>query len=590
MDSIYLKLGVAEMADLAASSKGVFYLLDLAPEPDPEDEDLQRFRTDPEALRMELFERMKAEGERATPAKVERQLAVLERARAALAALESVQAAGGQAQYHSVDLLDAEAVDRIVGEVRERHGRIDVLIHAAGLEISHALSDKTSDEFDLVLDVKSQGWFHLLKAASGMPLGATVVFSSIAGRFGNAGQTDYSAANDLLCKLTSNLRTTRPRTRGVAIDWTAWAGIGMASRGSIPQMMQLAGIGMLDPETAVPIVRQELEAGTRGEVVIAGALGVLLEDWDPDGGLDPETVRSRQRGPMIAGFGARHTARGLVIEGDLNPTEQPFLNDHRIDGTAVLPGVMGIEAFAEAASLLVPDRQVLAVEEVEFLSPFKFYRDEPRTLEIQTFLGLEDVEAVVASCRLVGRRQLAMQAEEQETVHFVGRVRLGGQLPAASGVEVPTVPDDGLEGAEIYRVYFHGPAYQVIDYAWQDGSAVIGRLSDNLPPNHLPDDRTVQMAPRLIELCFQTAGLWEIGRSGRLGLPWKVASITTHRSADAAQGRILAIVQPTSDGGFDARVVDESGSLLVDLAGYRTVASPAEVDPKALAKLRSVMG
>ncbi len=271
----------AIVADLAASSKGVFHLLDLAPEPNPADEDLQQFRSDPEALRMELFERMKAEGKRATPAKVERELSVLERARAALTALESVEAAGGQARYHCVDLLDGEAVDRVIAEVRERHGRIDVLIHAAGLEISHALSDKSGEEFDLVFDVKSQGWFHLLKSASDMPVGATVAFSSIAGRFGNAGQTDYSAANDLLCKLTSNLRTSRPETRGVAIDWTAWSGIGMASRGSIPKMMELAGIGMLAPEAGVPIVRRELEAGTRGEVVVAEDLGVLLEDSEP---------------------------------------------------------------------------------------------------------------------------------------------------------------------------------------------------------------------------------------------------------------------------------------------------------------------
>ena len=52
----------------------------------------------------------------------------------------------------------------------------------------------------------------------------------MAGRFGNLGQTDYSAANDLLCKLASAMRTTRPDTRAIVIDWTAWAGIGMASR------------------------------------------------------------------------------------------------------------------------------------------------------------------------------------------------------------------------------------------------------------------------------------------------------------------------------------------------------------------------
>ena len=363
----------------------------------------------------------------------------------------------------------------------------------------------------------------------------------------------------------------------------------MASRGSIPKMMELAGIGMLAPEAGVPVVRRELEARTRGEVVIAESLGVLLEDWDHEGGLDSEAVRPRQRGPMMAGFEARQTPRGLVAAGELDPKQQPFLDDHRIDGTAVLPGVMGIEAFAEIAGLLVQDRQVLAIENVEFLSPFKFYRDEPRTVEVQAFLG-PDSEEVVTSCRLVGRRQLARQRQEQETLHFVGRARLGEPPEVVSTLEVPSVPGEGLRGPDIYRVYFHGPAYQVIDLAWREGSTVFGRLADELPPNHVPEDRTLQMAPRLIELCFQTAGLWEIGDKGRIGLPWRVASVTAHRSVEAAQGRIMAVVQRASDDSFDAKVIDEEGRVLVDLAGYRTVESPTEVEPEALARLRSIMG
>ena len=142
-----------------------------------------------------------------------------------------MEKAGGSARYTSVDLLDAEGVERAIAEVRKQHGRIDVLVHAAGLEISHVLPDKEPREFDLVFDVKSSGWFHLLRAVGDMPLGATVSFSSIAGRFGNAGQTDYSAANDLLCKSVSNFRSTRPDTLGIAIDWTAWGGNGMAARG-----------------------------------------------------------------------------------------------------------------------------------------------------------------------------------------------------------------------------------------------------------------------------------------------------------------------------------------------------------------------
>ena len=82
----------------------------------------------------------------------------------------------------------------------------------------------------------------------------------MAGRFGNGGQTDYSAANDLMCKIASSFRRTRPATRAIAIDWTAWGGIGMATRGSIPKMMEMAGIDMLPPEAGIPWIRRELTA------------------------------------------------------------------------------------------------------------------------------------------------------------------------------------------------------------------------------------------------------------------------------------------------------------------------------------------
>src|ERR1022692_3529980 len=256
-------------ADLATASGGTFYLLDLVPEPDPENPDLKRFVTDKDGLKRDLFARIQARGERATPALVEKELAALERAQAAHSAIAAVQAAGGAAHYFSVNLTDADAVAKVIQRVRERSGRIDVLLHAAGIERSHFLPDKDPREFDLVFDVKSDGWFNLLHAIGDMPLTATVAFSSIAGRFGNAGQTDYSSANDLLCKITSGFRNTRPATRGIVIDWTAWGGIGMATRGSIPKMMELAGIDMLPPEAGIPLIRRELTTGsTRGEIVV----------------------------------------------------------------------------------------------------------------------------------------------------------------------------------------------------------------------------------------------------------------------------------------------------------------------------------
>ncbi len=106
-----------------------------------------------------------------------------------------------------MNLLDDQAIAKVIGQLKEGPGKLDVLIHAGGLEISRFLADKPAEEFDLVFDVKCDGWHSLLSAIGDMPLGAAVVFSSVAGRFGNGGQTDYSAANDLLCKSISGFRS-----------------------------------------------------------------------------------------------------------------------------------------------------------------------------------------------------------------------------------------------------------------------------------------------------------------------------------------------------------------------------------------------
>jgi len=590
-------------ADLATASGGTFYLLDLVPEPDPENPDLKRFATDKDGLKRDLFARIQARGERATPALVERELAALERAQAALSAIAAVRTAGGTAHYFSVNLTDADAVAKIIQQIRERSNHIDVLLHAAGIERSHFLPDKDSREFDLVFDVKSDGWFHLLHAIGDMPLGATVAFSSIAGRFGNAGQTDYSAANDLLCKITSSFRTTRPATRGIVVDWTAWGGIGMATRGSIPKMMELAGIDMLPPEAGIPLIRRELtEGGTRGEIVIGQRLGVLLNEWDATGGLDTSATEGSKNwaaqgsgsGPMVGKISSVNIQSGLTIETTLDPRIQPFLHDHQIDGTPVLPGVMGIEAFAEAALCLLPGWHVAALEDVNFLAPFKFYRNEPRTVTVEAVVYPQrDTSTLVADCRLTGSRSLPNQASPQVTTHFTGRVRLAKETHDAVTVPALGLPAGHvIEASDIYRLYFHGPAYQVVERAWWDGRRIVGLMAKGLPPNHLPAERLTEMSPRLIELCFQTAGLWEMGVQGRMGLPQHIDRVSSSllRAPMPADARFYAVVTlDSAHASFDAEVVDTKGNRYLQLSGYRTAALTGAVDAERLKALQAAM-
>jgi hypothetical protein len=462
-----------------------------------------------------------------------------------------------------------------------------VLLHAAGLEISRFLPDKEPREFDLVFDVKSNGWFNLLHAIGDLPLGAAVVFSSVAGRFGNGGQTDYSSANDLLCKSVSNFRRTRPGTRGIAIDWTAWAGIGMASRGSIPKMMELAGIDMLPPEAGIPVIRRELVSGAfRGEILIGSRLGILLKEWDERGGIDPNAF-AQGGGPVTGRVASMGIHSGLRAEIELDP-QQPFLDNHRIDGTPVLPGVMGIETFAETAALALPEWHVVGVEDVKFLAPVKCYRDAARTIAVEATFG-PDGDEVVADCRLIGYRELPGRNEPQATVHFTGRVRLAPEAPAAEHRDVPAPQGGSIAAEDVYQVYFHGPAYRVLQRAWP-AEPPTGLLSATLPPNHSPAVLPLLASPRLIELSFQTAGLWEMCELGRFALPTEIARVRFLADPAGAAGPIHAVARPL-DGGdaFDADVVDGNGNVLLTMEGYRTVELPGALDPAALAALRSAV-
>jgi hypothetical protein len=354
----------------------------------------------------------------------------------------------------------------------------------------------------------------------------------------------------------------------------------------------------LPPEAGVPLIRRELTAGgTRGEIEVGQRLGVLLKEWDDTGGLDTAAqeasveTRTPEQGPMIGKIASAGLFSPLTIETTLDPTMQPFLHDHQIDGTPVLPGVMGIEAFAEAARSLLPGWHVEAIENVNFLAAFKFYRNEPRSVTIEASIHPRG-DALLAECRLLGHRILPNQAEPQVTTHFTARVRLTKGTPAlGTGSVLGTPHGNIIEAADIYRLYFHGPAYQVVERAWWDGSRIIGLMANGLCNNHHPSELPTLMAPRLIELCFQTAGIWEMGVQGRMGLPQRVDGVSVfEREPERSEDRLYAVITPNQrDGSFDAEVLDAKGNRYLQLSGYRTVAVPGGIDAGSLKTLQAAM-
>jgi hypothetical protein len=275
---------------------------------------------------------------------------------------------------------------------------------------------------------------------------------------------------------------------------------------------------------------------------------------------------------------------GLTVETVLDPAKQPFLYDHQINQTPVLPGVMGIEAMAAAVRLIFPDRFIGAVEDVNFLSPFKFYRGQPRTVTVHANF-YTDKEDIIAVCSLVGSRTLHGQSEPEVTTHFTGRVRLvAGPFAAGKEAIIPAVEDGPkAEGAQVYRVFFHGPAYQVIDSAWRKGDQVIGLFARNLPSNHEPAALPLAVSPRFIEMCFQTASLSGLAFLERLGLPYSFRELKLAQPPDNAQdGTYFAVVVSNPDDSYDVKVVDGQGNVPMILREYRTMSLPDPIQAELL--------
>jgi NAD(P)-dependent dehydrogenase (short-subunit alcohol dehydrogenase family) len=589
---------VAIVRDLAAASRGTFYLLDArAMPPESEHALLQTVVKDREAAKREVFERIKAEKGRATPAQVEEKLFDLERQAGILEALRGVEQAGGRAFYRQVDVLDSAAVKAVVDNIRAESGRIDVILHAAGLERSRSLDRKPVEEFDLVFRVKADGLFNLLASTRDMDVKAVVGFSSVAGRFGNAGQADYSSGNDFMCKTLSWWSASRPGSLGIALDWTAWGGIGMATRGSIPEIMKRAGIDMLSPVEGLPVIRHALLAGFSGEAVVGHKLGILMEPFDKDGGIDPDgslVARARERAlPLPFDNVTFDMHQGMTAEIRLDPKVEPFLHDHAIDGIPVLPGVMGLETFAEAAWLLAPSYRVAALENVRFLAPMKYYRHEPRSVIVRArpLLGADGRVRVYTTLSSV---QVVVGREPEEKLHFAGVVILEqGEVQGARTAVDGAGPVGGIGHDDIYRVYFHGPAYRVLEMVNRLSTGqVVGTMRTPLPADTTNPNSTSMVGPRLVELCFQTAGVWEIGQTGQMGLPSVVERVTVLDPAPNGK-LVVAELQPSSTDNalsFNARVRDDEGKVYLTVEGYRTSRIPGGLPDEALGRFRSVVG
>ncbi|WP_189135892.1 type I polyketide synthase, partial [Wenjunlia tyrosinilytica] len=168
----------------------------------------------------------------------------------AAALSEELTALGAEPVLVACDVTDRAAL----AEVLARH-RVDAVVHAAGIERSTPLTDLTPEEFDEVLAAKATGAEHLSELLAGAPLDAFVLFSSVSGVWGSAGQAAYAAANARLDALAWQRRARGGTALSVA--WGPWAGPGMAD-GEAGEHLRARGLVPLDPDAALAALESAL--------------------------------------------------------------------------------------------------------------------------------------------------------------------------------------------------------------------------------------------------------------------------------------------------------------------------------------------
>ncbi|MDP8969832.1 MAG: 3-oxoacyl-ACP reductase FabG [Actinomycetota bacterium] len=110
---------------------------------------------------------------------------------------------------HQGNTGDHEDCERVIQEVVDRHGQIDVLVNNAGMNIDKPVSKMTPEDWDRVLQVNLSGAFYLCRAAlphmADRGYGRIINMSSVVGERGNVGQANYAAAKSGLFGLTMTL-------------------------------------------------------------------------------------------------------------------------------------------------------------------------------------------------------------------------------------------------------------------------------------------------------------------------------------------------------------------------------------------------
>ena len=558
-------------------------------------------------LKQKMWLEMKADTSvRATPVMLERAFGKVKDSITLYKNMQKIKALGGDVDYYQCDVTNGSMMKDVVTKIKAKYGKVDGLIHFAGFERSKLFTDKTTDEYYRTFDIKATSAAAFVALNFVKDTGFYAFASSIAGKYGNLGQSDYASANDFLAKLCISLHN--QGQRAISIDMSAYANVGMGVRPGVVEFLTSHGVKFVDPYDGMQIFLNEIVYGRVPEIVLTDDLGELdldgqirindpfiLEEETEEGGNTPsggnggdngsssapaeepaqESVKQPEAETENFFLGeVKNLSAGKEIsaENTFN-AEYPFLFDHAIEGTPYVPGVMGIETFMETASML-EGKTPQGLEDVHFYLPIKLLRRRPQSVRIK---GVDEGGKVSMEIEsdFINSKGVKMGNTRR---HFTARVLEHFESKWNNYKNKVDLQTSGfaVTKEEIYSKYFHGPSFQVLGGILKlDDNAVLGVYEK--PSNALFHDGPKRLLayPMLIEACFQTCGYRDLAIENRMTLPDSIGKVYIHGKGEAPNKLYtLAVFTGKNIEGksiYDGFVFDDKGKLWIELSDYQMI-------------------
>ncbi|HAF96652.1 MAG TPA: hypothetical protein DCG50_11495 [Elusimicrobia bacterium] len=520
-----------------------------------------------------LWQELKKKMDKPTPAILEKEFTRIKDSALLYKSITELKAAGSKVTYCKCDLNDSDAFDAVMEKIKADFGRIDGVVHFAGLERSKMVADKTFEEFLMIFNTKAASAINLWKAGIVKDAGFWVMISSVAGKFGNLGQSDYAAASDYIAKFANSL--SNKGSRGLSVDMTAYANVGMAMRPGVEAFLKSQEMEFLYPEEGMNAVADELVYGRAPEIVLSGSLGKL--DWDKQLEFAPDFPRGGNSGLHFV-ENIRSCAKGssLAATTKFSLERDPYLADHSINGTPYVPGVMGLETFAEAASA-VSGAAPQALKNVHFTVPIKLLREKPVEIIIKAGAAGTGFEFKIES-DFVNARGIKMG---NTRTHFTAEAgaRSKSSWEKLEKPELPKARKYAVTGETIYKTYFHGPSFQVLAglLSIQKESVLAVYKRPEAPLWKTAHPKLI-FHPMVIESLFQACGYRDVHFERKITLPDAVEEVTVYDNNphDPAELYLYGLYKGADEDGktlYDAYAFDADFNLFAEIKNYRMIAT-----------------